>query len=537
MVPATMLTSTTPMPAAPPAASQAASAGDFAALLAPMTAQDEGSTPASQAATPQRDANDSGRSTKGASSRTRANSETKRQDESGKASSQGSNTQTVPGPVVPQATKSGAPPQKANVVAASPKTITPNSAPGDASGLQVKPQGLDGSAANTNFKADGDSTENSPAAAASALEAMNALQAAVATAVKADANASAPSHLNVAPNKQAAGQAGAVQLHQGQTAVKADQSVEGTADQPSGVLPAVGTTVNSAIQEHAAKDAVNTLVKSAVSQAVVQSGKEATLKSVSGHGASSKLPGATQIAGAHAPVKSAGETAGGNERNAGSGQNSPKKNNEFSPAKGTEVTAQVDATQAKPAGHDVTDAAARVAPDPSASSSDVKQAASSADAATLPANPQAAAAAAEAANNEFTQPASLVHSTSLLNELGRSEMKVGMRVGDFGNVEIRTQMHDQQLKAEISVEHRDLGHILTNDLPALQQKLQQSDFSLASLTVRHEGAPAGGFQGDSRSPQQFYSTPQGGGIAAGHIESILSPEEVREGSSGLDIRI
>ena len=312
-----------------------------------------------------------------------------------------------------------------------------------------------------------------------------------------------------------------------------DASQAGKQDQP----PATAS-VPDAARDHAAKDALSDVVKSAVNQAAVHSSKEGTIKPV--HAVESKVPAASQGLEVH-PVKTGGDEAGFGHAGHGpaSAQDFSKKSSEFDSSRTSQFAAGIEAVESKPAGREASETAAtRVSPDPSSIAADGKADTGSADATPLPADPRSAALAEAAAANDFAKPASLVHSTALLDQIGRSELKVGMRAGEFGNVEIRTQMHDQQLKAEISVEHRDLGHILSSDLPVLQQKLQHSDISLASLTVRNQSAQQGGsFQGETRGQHQFFSTPQTGAIAGVHAESMLSSEELREGPGGLDIRI
>ncbi len=63
-----------------------------------------------------------------------------------------------------------------------------------------------------------------------------------------------------------------------------------------------------------------------------------------------------------------------------------------------------------------------------------------------------------------------------------------MHMGDLGNVEIKTQLQHQQLRAEISVEHAELGHVLSGEMPGLEQRLRDQNIPLASVIVRDQSA-------------------------------------------------
>jgi len=319
----------------------------------------------------------------------------------------------------------------------------------------------------------------------------------------------------------------------------ADKAAETRLNSAKTAMPTAAMQDSGSTQDQAAKAVVASAVKTAVSQATLQSNKEIQSKAVAGHSLEGKSAAASSpTADFHASKNSGNESsAGGNGRDAASGQNETKKFNESDTAKSAEF-AHLGSGQNQPvAAHDSTEVTTRVSPEQGPLSAGAKETPGSGDSASTPASSHASAL--PGTPDDALQPGSLVHSTTLLEQLGRTELKVGMRMGDFGNVEIRTQMHDQQLKAEISVEHRDLGRILTNELPALQEKLQQNHVPLASLVVRDHGTANGGsgFQGDSRGQQQLGFTPQTTGISVEHAGTILSPEEVREGTSALDVRI
>jgi flagellar hook-length control protein FliK len=112
-----------------------------------------------------------------------------------------------------------------------------------------------------------------------------------------------------------------------------------------------------------------------------------------------------------------------------------------------------------------------------------------------------------------------------------------MKMGDLGNVEIRTQLHHDQLHAEISVERGDLSRTLAAELPALQQKLHEQDMPLASIVINHQAAAgSGSFDRGSQQQQQAY-TPMSHVFGVDSPVANFSPDEMRNTETGLDIRI
>ncbi|HEX4488330.1 MAG TPA: flagellar hook-length control protein FliK [Terriglobales bacterium] len=130
-----------------------------------------------------------------------------------------------------------------------------------------------------------------------------------------------------------------------------------------------------------------------------------------------------------------------------------------------------------------------------------------------------------------------VHSAKLLENLGQSELRVGMKMGDLGNVEIRTQLRHDQLHAEISVERGDIGHALAAELPGLQQKLHEHDVQLSSFTVNHQAAAGSGSFERGAQQQQQQTTHMAHAFGIDPVISGSSPDEIRSTDSALDVRI
>lgn len=82
-------------------------------------------------------------------------------------------------------------------------------------------------------------------------------------------------------------------------------------------------------------------------------------------------------------------------------------------------------------------------------------------------------------------PTSLLHSARLVERIGEAELRLGIRAGEFGSVDIRTTMGRNQFSVEISVEGGALGRVMAAELPSLQSRLTEQGVPVASLTVQN----------------------------------------------------
>ena len=111
----------------------------------------------------------------------------------------------------------------------------------------------------------------------------------------------------------------------------------------------------------------------------------------------------------------------------------------------------------------------------------------------------------------------LFSSAQLIEKVSQSELRLGMRTGEFGNIEIRTTFDHQQLRAEISSERGELGQALSAELPGFEQRLRERDVPLSTVVVHQASAGAsGGFDRAPRQQQQPQQsvTPTNGSEAA-----------------------
>jgi hypothetical protein len=101
-----------------------------------------------------------------------------------------------------------------------------------------------------------------------------------------------------------------------------------------------------------------------------------------------------------------------------------------------------------------------------------------------------------------TPAASGVNAAHLIQMLGQTGMQVGMHSAEFGDISIRTLVSQQQMTAQISVDHGDLGRAIAAHVPTVQTKLGDQFGIHASIQVNHGGASFSGEQGSSSGGQQ-----------------------------------
>jgi len=135
-------------------------------------------------------------------------------------------------------------------------------------------------------------------------------------------------------------------------------------------------------------------------------------------------------------------------------------------------------------------------------------------------------------------PVPLFSSAQLIEKVSQSELRLGMRTGEFGNVEIRTTFDHQQVKAEISSERGELGRALSAELPGFEQRLREQDVPLSTVVVHDANASAsGGFDRPPRQQQPVPAPLNVGEASGGKLAAAAAQPEAWEPEGILDVRI
>lgn len=94
-----------------------------------------------------------------------------------------------------------------------------------------------------------------------------------------------------------------------------------------------------------------------------------------------------------------------------------------------------------------------------------------------------------------------INTAKLIQSLSETEMHVGMRSVEFGDISIRTSVSPQLVLAQISVDHSDLGRALAAHVGNLETKLGETIGVRASIEVSHNGMAFSGERGSAAQQQ------------------------------------
>jgi hypothetical protein len=136
---------------------------------------------------------------------------------------------------------------------------------------------------------------------------------------------------------------------------------------------------------------------------------------------------------------------------------------------------------------------------------------------------------------------SSVNTAKLMQTLGESEMHVGMRSSEFGDISIRTSINQQQMVTRISLDHSDLSQAISAHVSTMQTKLGENFGLNASIEVHNLGSSHSGEPGQSSQREQGalnQSAQAGGAQFVPEEESGITMEAPANAGNGnrLDIR-
>ena len=103
------------------------------------------------------------------------------------------------------------------------------------------------------------------------------------------------------------------------------------------------------------------------------------------------------------------------------------------------------------------------------------------------------------------QAVPVINTAKLIQSMGQSEIRVGMRSNDFGNISISTSATRDLISAQISLDHGELARTLAVHLPDMQAKLGGNQ--AIDVRIDMNGQPTG--QGTGTSPGMSNGSPDG----------------------------
>jgi osmotically-inducible protein OsmY len=143
-------------------------------------------------------------------------------------------------------------------------------------------------------------------------------------------------------------------------------------------------------------------------------------------------------------------------------------------------------------------------------------------------------------NAAGTAASSGINTARVIQSMSETEMRVGMRSTEFGDISIRTMVSQQQMQTQISVDHSELSNAISAHIPAMQAKLDNQYGLHASIEVSQGGASFSGQREQSSQRDQRAFAPsvplEGTAPAADMDRMVLRVPSVSVMSDRLDIR-
>jgi hypothetical protein len=129
---------------------------------------------------------------------------------------------------------------------------------------------------------------------------------------------------------------------------------------------------------------------------------------------------------------------------------------------------------------------------------------------------ESAHVAAEASNVAGPAGSSSINSARVIQSMNETEMRVGMHSTEFGDISIRTMVTQQQVQAQISVDHSELSSALSAHIPSMQAKFGNELGLHATIEVSQSGTSFSGDRGQSspREQRPFVQSIQADGMQA-----------------------
>jgi len=97
---------------------------------------------------------------------------------------------------------------------------------------------------------------------------------------------------------------------------------------------------------------------------------------------------------------------------------------------------------------------------------------------------------------------SSINTAKLLQTMSESEMRVGIRSTEFGEISIRTSVSQQQMVTQISLDHSDLSQTIASHIATVQTKLGEDYGIHASIEVHNLGSSLANGSGQSSQREQ-----------------------------------
>jgi hypothetical protein len=127
-----------------------------------------------------------------------------------------------------------------------------------------------------------------------------------------------------------------------------------------------------------------------------------------------------------------------------------------------------------------------------------------------------------------------VQMAQMVNQAAQSEMRIGINTAAFGNVEVRTIVHANDVGVQIGSEKGDLRSLLANELPGIATSLQQQDLRLNQVNFHQTGFAFSNqmSSGGDAQPRSFSCRPRAAATQPADLFRAESTEPSATSSAG-----
>jgi hypothetical protein len=96
----------------------------------------------------------------------------------------------------------------------------------------------------------------------------------------------------------------------------------------------------------------------------------------------------------------------------------------------------------------------------------------------------------------------------IVEGVGQSDMRIGLRTQAFGAVNVHTALRDAEVGLAVSSERGDLRSFFSSEIPALQTVLRQHDLHFDTIRFIQQGTSGSASSGDTNSESHSFHQPQ-----------------------------
>jgi len=125
-------------------------------------------------------------------------------------------------------------------------------------------------------------------------------------------------------------------------------------------------------------------------------------------------------------------------------------------------------------------------------------------------------------NAHQEQTVAVMQSAHLVAEVGKSDVKIALQGEQFGSVELHAKVTGDQVSASITVDHHETHALLSGDLPALHQILNERQLRVNEIILLHDSLLSGGSADDGPFPRRDGASPQQTGSPSSNRSEGLS---------------